>query len=324
MGDPLVVLSRLIGLVFVPAMLLCPLAFAALVPNRASNDADRIAVRGRLLTLGLVTLFVLALWLGLVLTGLRLPVARDVANFWWLWFFPLWFGFAMPAIAQKRPDWRAGAFGSHGPGGMAGAASNLRTASLVNRERQSPVTRPMWALALLVSTLAVGAIAARGMAPFPLAADAVGASSATEAWRTEQLGVAQRQQWTLLLVVVAAIDLMMLAILPRGIRRTLAEPEPMDAAGSDELAAVYARQRRRRALGLFWLVGVTQPAALGAIFALVVWFPDAGSLWGLLGGVSGTLIGLCGAIFGTWMTVERARIAEVRARLRQSQPDVVG
>jgi hypothetical protein len=39
------------------------------------------------------------------------------------------------------------------------------------------------------------------------------------------------QQWTLLLVVVAAIDLKMLAILPRGIRRTLAEPEPRHALG---------------------------------------------------------------------------------------------
>ncbi|MCA3009281.1 MAG: hypothetical protein INH34_12975 [Phycisphaerales bacterium] len=29
-----------------PAMLLCPLAFAALVPNRASNDADRRSVAG--------------------------------------------------------------------------------------------------------------------------------------------------------------------------------------------------------------------------------------------------------------------------------------
>lgn len=138
MGDPFVFLSRLIGLVFVPAILLCPLAFAALVPNRASSDADRIAVRGRLLTLGLVMLFVLALWLGLVLTGLRLPGARDVANFWWLWFFPLWFVFAMPAVAQKRPGWRAGAFGSQGSDGAAAAAAGLRTASLANRERQSP------------------------------------------------------------------------------------------------------------------------------------------------------------------------------------------
>jgi|694.fasta_scaffold39441_5 hypothetical protein len=324
MGDPLVVLSRLIGLVYIPALLLCPLAFAALVPNRASNDADRIAVRGRLLTLGLVTLFVLTLWLGLVLTGLRLPVAREIADFWWLWFFPLWFGLAMPAVARKRPDWRAGAFGRQGPSGMAGATGDLRTASLVNRERQSPVTRPMWALALLVSALAVGAIAARGMAPFPLAADAMGASGATEAWRAEQLSAAQRQQWTLLLVVVAALDLLMLAILPRVIRSTLADAEPMDAAGSDELAALYARQRRRRALGLFWLLGVVQPATLGAIFALVVWFPDAGSLWGLLGGGVGTLLGLGGAIFGVRMTVERTRIAEVRARLQPSQQNVGG
>jgi hypothetical protein len=37
-------------------------------------------------------------------------------------------------------------------------------------------------------------------------------------------------------------------------------------------------------------------------------------MWGLIGGIGGSILGICGAIFGTWMTVERARIAELAAQ----------
>jgi hypothetical protein len=41
-------------------------------------------------------------------------------------------------------------------------------------------------------------------------------------------------------------------------------------------------------------------------------------MWGLVGGLAGIVLGGMGAVFGFMMTAERAKIAEVRARLEQS------
>ncbi|MBM4224050.1 MAG: hypothetical protein FJ167_04500, partial [Gammaproteobacteria bacterium] len=67
-----------------------------------------------------------------------------------------------------------------------------------------------------------------------------------------------------------------------GLRRTLSEPEPMDAAGSPELAELYAAQRRKRVLGLFWGSGVVLPLCIGSVSVLQAWFPQNGSAWGLI------------------------------------------
>jgi hypothetical protein len=122
----------------------------------------------------------------------------------------------------------------------------------------------------------------------------------------------------------SALSLLELLVLPWIIRSILSEPEPMDAAGSQELAELYARQRRRRVLGMFWLMGVAMPLAIGGIFALIVWFPNLGGLWGLVGGLGGVLLGGIGAAFGFMMTAERAKIAEARARLDQSRAAAAG
>jgi hypothetical protein len=89
----------------------------------------------------------------------------------------------------------------------------------------------------------------------------------------------------------------------------------MDAAGSPELAELYAAQRRKRVLGLFWGIGVALPLLIGSFCVGQTWFPNDGSMWGLIGGIGGSILGICGTIFGTWMTVERARIAELAAQL---------
>jgi predicted permease len=86
--------------------------------------------------------------------------------------------------------------------------------------------------------------------------------------------------------------------LPRVLRSMLREPEPMDAAGSRDLAELYAAQRRRRVLGMFWLNGVAGPLVIGGIFALVTWFPNSGAILGIIGGVGGTALGIAGAVFG--------------------------
>jgi len=95
------------------------------------------------------------------------------------------------------------------------------------------------------------------------------------------------------------------------------EAEPLDAAGSKELSDLYAAQRRRRVLGMFWL-NIISPAAIGIIFAVAVWLPGFGAMWGLVGGLAGIVLGGMGAVFGFMMTAQRAKIAEVRARLERS------
>jgi hypothetical protein len=221
----------------------------------------------------------------------------------WSWplFFPLWFGLAWPLIRAKSPHWEGAMYGAEAASGA------VRTASLVNRERLSPVTRWMWAVALLASVAGVAAIAARGLMPFPL--ESVGSGD-------EAAATAQRTQWWIFLGL-SLMGPLGLLWLPRVLRAMLREPEPMDAASSRDLAELYAAQRRRRVLGMFWLNGVAGPLVLGGIFALVTWFPNSGAIWGIIGGVGGTALGITGAVFGFMMTAERAKIAEARARLER-------
>jgi hypothetical protein len=294
---------------FVPAVLLFPLVFAALVRNRAVDDSARTKARGLLLVLAISTAALLAIWLGLVLTGVRFPRAMIIAGFWWPWFFPLWFLLAMPAIVAKNPHWGWTVGGGSTSGG-------LRTASLVNRERKSPVTRAMWAVPVILFVLLIAAIAARGLMPFGVGTYP-GDSAVDPAAARAAYAEAERSKWLLSLVVLGSVFGSLLAILPSSLRRTLSEPEPMDAAGSVELTELYERQRRKRVLGLFWGIGSVLPLCVGSFAVLQVWFPSEGSLWGLASAIGGSLLGICGAIFGTWMTVERARIAEVKARLEQ-------
>ncbi len=174
MADPFLFISRIAVLIVVPLMLLFPLVFAMLVPNSAGSDAGRIAVRGRTLTLVLATAVLSGLWVGLMIAGLRFPDAQSIANYWWLWFFPLWLFLACPLIAIKRPEWGSDLLGLGWPGGSTADGGEVRSASLINRERCSPVTRGMWAAPILALLLSLAAIAARGMLPFPTHADAAG------------------------------------------------------------------------------------------------------------------------------------------------------
>ena len=299
MSDPTIVIGRILMLVFPPIMLILPLALVLLVPRRQPDDAERTRQRGMLASLLIATIVAIAVWAGFVLTGIRVSWASWVANFSWVLFFPLWFGLAWPLIRARNPGGQGAMHGSEG------ASGTLRTASLVNRERRNPVTRGMWAIAAVASVAGAAAIAARGLMPFPLESSGPG---------DEASATAQRIQWMVFLGVSCMAPLGLLW-LPVVLRSMLREPEPMDAAGSAELAALYDRQRRRRILGMFWLNGVVAPLVLGGIFALATWFPNVGGFWGIVGGVGGSALGIVGAVYGFMMTAERARIAEVRARL---------
>lgn len=334
MADPFVSLGRVLMLVGVPLMLIFPLVFAACVPNRASLHAARAAIRGKMLLLVLTTGLLLAGFVGLVLAGLRFADAMTIAGFWWVWALPLWFLLAWPAVALKRPHWGSG---DAGPGSPVGASPSdgasqsehaTRSASLTNRERQSPVTRSMWAIAIFVFVLALGIIAARGLFPFATGETHVAAATSNDVVAAAQGSAdssepgiaarAERSRWLWMLVVYGGVFLLLLLSLPMSLRRTLTEPEPMDSMGSNELAVLYATQRRRRVLGLFWGSGVLLPAVLGLILALITWFPNNQSLWGLIGGIGGMLLGIGGATFAIWMTSERAKIVEMRGRLQHS------
>ena len=233
MSDPFITLGRLFMLIFVPVMLLFPLVFAALVPNRAADDSARIKARGMLLTLAMSTAALLAIWVGLVLTGLRFNFAMVIAGFWWPWFFPLWFFLAMPAIVAKNPHWGWTV-------GSGSASGGVRTASLVNRERTSPVTRAMWAVPITLFVLILAAIAARGLLPFGVGPYPGDSAIDPEAARVAYAEV-ERSRWIFSLVVFGSVFGFVLAILPRSLRRTLSEPEPMDAAGSAELLSCMPR-----------------------------------------------------------------------------------
>ncbi|MBI1302971.1 MAG: hypothetical protein GC172_04180 [Phycisphaera sp.] len=308
MQDPLITIGRILMLVFPPFMILVPLVTALLAPQRATEESARARQRGLHLALVAGTMFSLAVWGTFVLLTPRFASAQWAAMWSWPLFFPLWFGLAWPLIRAKSPHWEGAMYGAEAASGA------VRTASLVNRERLSPVTRWMWAVALLASVAGVAAIAARGLMPFPL--ESVGSGD-------EAAATAQRTQWWIFLGL-SLMGPLGLLWLPRVLRAMLREPEPMDAAGSRDLAELYAAQRRRRVLGMFWLNGVAGPLVLGGIFALVTWFPNSGAIWGIIGGVGGTALGITGAVFGFMMTAERAKIAEARARLERSSSASAG
>ncbi len=299
MTDLFGTIGRFVSLIFVPGMIVFPLLFLLLVPNRAAEDRVRRAIRAATLRLALATILALVSWFALLLVGLRHPWATRVASFWWSWFFPLWFFMAMPLVTAKLPS------DAPTPSGEVGLEP-VRTASLANRERQNPVTRGMWWIPVLVYVAVLAVIAARGLVSFPMESGVPGDPSR---------GDRERSQWILNLGVFAGVFGLSLAVLPRSLRRLLIEPEPMDAGGSEELTRLYAIQRRRRVLGLFWGGGVLLPVFMGTVLALPIWFPAAAGLFGLLGGMGGAAIGIVGAVFGTWMSVERSRIAAARKRL---------
>jgi hypothetical protein len=303
MSEPHVTYVSIPILFFPVLMIVLPMVLAAGLPNRVTEAADQAEVRRWMARLGIGTAVALVVWGVTTYFSVRTPGFPWATFFSWPLFFPLWFGLAMPLIRAKNPGW--GLANQEALGG----SGAVRTASLVNRERESPVTRAMWAMAVVAHIAGIAAIAARGLMPFPMESSGAG---------DEAAATAQRLQWQLFLGL-SCLGPIGLLWLPQMLRAMRTEPEPMDAAGSRELADLYAAQRRRRVLGMFWINGVAGPLAIAGTFALAVWFPNLGGWWGVVGGVGGSVVGIGGAIFGVRMSAERARIAEVRARLEQSR-----
>lgn len=287
MSDPSIVLVRVFSLLFVPIMLLAPLVFALCIRNRSDGgEAVRAEIRLRTIALALCTVLALAVWAAFLVAGTATgsEVLSKVSQFCWPLFFPLWFGFAMPVIRAKNPAW-----GNPNSG-------VVRTASLVSRERRSPVRAWHWALTAIACLVLLGAVVSRGWAGEPFPSDY------------------ERHRWIVLVASYGASLLILAVTLPWSLRLALREPEPLDAQGSPELQRMYDEFRDARIRWMFWLMGFILPVLLGASLALVAWLASP-LVGGMLGAIGGTTVGIIGAWLGTAMSVRRARIAEFKASL---------
>jgi hypothetical protein len=221
-----------------------------------------------------------------------------VASLWpwtsrvaWVLFFPL-FGLSLSLIAVRNPDWVAHRSGQA-----------TRSASLVSRRHVRPIPRAAWVAAWAFWAVCTAAIAVR--------------------WLTAQEAPAMGW-WTVAMMVAGSGICLPLA--QWAVARTLVEPEPMDPAGSPDLAAAYDRHRTFRAWGFYGMFGVAMPAVFVLLGVLLAWLPReampgpaAGATLGILGGVLGTALGLAGAAFGTLASVRRARIAALHRQLETRQ-----
>ncbi len=275
----------LFDLLFPPLMLLMPLGIALAVRPAAGGDPAR--ARALLGWLAVATLAGLA-----VFAAAWLLEWRVIARHTWvltLAMLPL----LNRILALRDPAW---------VGQPTEAGRGLRAASLTSRRAATPPPRWTWPVLWTIALGGVAAIAARGLGGVPEGPALV--------------------RWIITLsiqiVVVCGDVLLFQHILPR-LRE---EPEPMDPAGSPELAAAYARHRAARMRGFVGLALVL--TVLGtATTVLVAWLPERGDLgaWiGIGGGVVGGLVGVAGALFGVSSSLERVRINRLRRQLTDADP----
>jgi hypothetical protein len=164
---------------------------------------------------------------------------------------------------------------------------SVRVATLFNRERLNPIQRWHWLILWGISLCLVVLILC---SPSPV-----------------------RGWWA---AGYAAQVLLTAAILPWGLRLSLAEPEPMDAAASPALAQAYGEFRSAKLKALFWLLGVGMLALFGSAAALATWMPS-GEWAAWLGALGGSSIGIAGAIVGVYFGSRRAKLAAYKAQLDQ-------
>lgn len=220
------------------------------------------------------------LWLGLATAAAWCLIALVHTRFsgvhgLWALCFGLWFGGAMPIMRLKRLDWFAPL-----------PEATTRQASLHSRLHASPVHKSWWAVAwciwllLLAATLAT-LEALHVQALFPLFFNLMGAF------------------W--------------LIMGQYGLRWFLLEPEPLDSRGSVELRDAYGALRKFKVYG--WL-GLVIGAMLTFSGVALMIARDAGVVAiVVLGAGGGSLLGVLGGVFGTYASVLRGRIAELRTRL---------
>jgi len=285
----------LFTLIFVPAMILIPIIVAACVRTRPETGGDSQLARSRMVRLAVATVVAFALF------GVGAVYFESGAVHMWPLFFPLFFGFAMPVIAAKNPT----TVNVH-----AGYPQSVRAATLVNRVHTSPLGAGHWAV---VWTIAIASLllTISGLTRNALIAPGdVGASMPS--W--EHIGVS---------LGTLAVWLTLLVFLPWCVRTVLGEPEPMDTAGSPELARAYERHRNFKVWGFYWIFGITLSLHIGATSVAAAWYGPNQSL-GILGAAGGILAGVAGAIFGMVAGVQRMRITRMLRQINERNVAAAG
>ncbi|MEC9372971.1 MAG: hypothetical protein VYC34_03970 [Planctomycetota bacterium] len=266
-------------------MIVAPLAFIALFrPRLREKQTDPRA-------LAIVRRLSLMLMLG-TLAGVALVLIAAwsewvLLNFVWILFFPLWFGLAMPILAIRHPSMSKP---PHPEGPARGASLRPRT------EHDAPswiAWLPGWIT--LALALAAGAAAL-------IVRDAP----------------ADRTRLILIFLVVTLTLPIGMVIGMWGTRRAVEEPEPYAAEESPELAAAYARIRRAKTLG-FCIGCQLMTASLASAFTLMLWGVN-GPAMGWIGAGVGIFFGVAGGVFGTTISVLRARAAELARSLDGAAP----
>lgn len=279
---------RLFSIVFPIVMLLAPLATVLAVAVNARAGANPQLARRRVVALAVATAIALAIFAGCwALVG-------ELARFAFVLFFPLFFLLAMPALVARSPDW-----GSPHPAGV-----RTRSATLVNRERARLVPTWTWVVAALIGVGALAAIALR-----PLG---------------QRFGFDFDQPARTRMLLALAIELFVLATIfvPLGLALPMLhrEPEPMDAAGSPEIAAEYAALRRFKARAFVWLFAICMNLIFGIWVTFFAWSgPESppGAILGVAGGAAGAAIGIAGSVIGVLASVRRVRINGMLRELAQ-------
>lgn len=96
-----------------------------------------------------------------------------------------------------------------------------------------------------------------------------------------------------------AAGLLGLAALPIALRFAVLEPEPLGGPDPTALAREYDAFRRRRVLGMYALFVVLNLSVSAATFL------PKGTSGGVAGAAAGSILGLSGALFGTWADAQR-------------------
>jgi hypothetical protein len=190
----------------------------------------------------------------------------------WVLSFLLWFPGFQRVCAAVRPD-----LATPYPRETA-----KRAATLVSRNRCSPLTRGHWGMGWTIYLFGAGLVVA-GLAT----GDGAPATTLSAG----------------LMILFAPLSLV---ITPWGIRMVLREPEPLAPGDSAELARAYDRHRDKKIRG-FWMFALLMTAMFAGLAVATAW-GARGETLGWVGGIGGSLIGVAGGVFGVVMGVDRARI----------------
>ncbi|MEZ6019062.1 MAG: hypothetical protein R3F17_02885 [Planctomycetota bacterium] len=200
-------------------------------------------------------------------------------------FFLLWFGMAMPILNQMRPELA----------GIGQPEGSKRFASL--RPRTESVRFPAIVRAL-PWLIGAGGLALGIYASLPAQ------------------GLNETQKVIVWLVVM--LSWLQVGTLPMIRAGLLNEAEPLDPAGSPELLEGYARLRRMKAMGMFAL-GLILQCMMLAIAIPVTFQPEGMATLGAALGSGGAILGVLGGAFGTYAGLQRAKVHKLYLRLCAEQ-----